>query len=166
MFTLTDNPILAFHYNHPTLLLIILIFAAALSGIPLVAKLLDTDSRKKKGQVPLALIMLASLGAGLTTAITVPQNGNVDNQKLYTAIEDQTSLERIEINNDGFSENLPLHRAIDGSPINQNSATLIGYHDSHEITFKISMDNSTGQITDLIIIRPATGVPAEEILNG
>lgn len=163
MFTLTDNPILAFHYNNPILLIIILIFAIALSGIPLAAKIFDTDSRKKKGQVPLALIMLASLGAVLTTAFTVPQNGNVDNQKLYTAIEDQTSLERVEVNNHGF---MSLDRAIDGSPITQNSPTLVGYHDSHEITFKISMDNSTGQIADLVIIRPDAGVFAEEILNG
>lgn len=163
MFTLTDNPILAFHYNNPILLIIILIFAFGLSGILLTAKIFDEGSRKKKGQTPLALIMLASLGAVLTTAITLPHNGNVDNQKLYTAIEDQTSLERVEINNYGF---MPLDRAIDGSPINQNSATLVGYHDSHEITFKISMNNSTGQIADLIIIRPATAVSAEEILNG
>lgn len=163
MFTLTDNPILAFHYNNPVLLIIILIFAVGLSGISLAAKVFDEGSRKKKGQTTLALIMLASFGAMLTTAITVPHNGNVDNQKLYTAIEDQTSLERVEINNSGF---MPLDRAIDGSQINQNSATLIGYHDSHEITFKISMNNSTGQIADLVIIQPAAGVSTEEILNG
>lgn len=158
MFTLTDNALLAFYYDYRVVVLLIGFLIAVPAAVLLV--------RGRLGTKPAVTATLVAYGMGVTLGVillvTTPEQGNIDEDAVYSAIEDQTRLESVEAVDTPWAGR-PVARVIDGSEIQQDSPELIGYYDGVEVTFKATVDGSTGDLTDLVVVSPATVVSADDL---
>lgn len=158
MFTLTDNALLAFYYDYRVVVLLIGILIAVPAALLLV--------RGKLGTRPAVAATLVAYGLGVTLCVaplvTASEQGNIDEAAVYSVIEDQTRLESVEAVDTPWGGR-PVTRVIDGSEIQQDSPELIGYYDGVEVTFKATVDGSTGDLTDLVVVSPASAVTADDL---
>lgn len=152
MFTHTDNPLLAFAIH---LLPFAFIAAIACCAAGLIAV---SDGRGKTAGIFL------TLGAAFLLAVCVggPKypSGNFDMDKVVSAIEEQTALESVYIADDVA---VKAHRIAAGEDDLSKVPELVGYTNSREVTFKVTLDPDTGEITRLIVVNPAETISGEDL---
>lgn len=156
MLQITHSPLLGFVADN-------LLLIAGGSFAALVLLILLISAHSEIGPViamPLGVIAYVLIVLPLAASVGF-HTENVDHDKVYAAVESQTSLQHVQTGRDLDH----LKQAIDGSPISDDSPTLVGYAGGVEVTFKVTLDNDTGKITDLVVVSPATSVTYDDLLH-
>lgn len=154
MFTSTDNPLLSFviHYDALWFGLGLLCFVVALvvAVFPL-----------KKTSVIAFGLGLALFGGSFELMAQYPA-GNLDVGKVVSAIEEQTALESVYIEDDYLRM---ADRIVSDEDDLSRIPDMAGYTNSREVTFKVTLDPETGEITNLVVVSPAEAVSVDDLLT-
>lgn len=155
MFQLSNSPIPGWAYNSPALG-VACVFAIA----TLMVIILAFATRVRRRGFCLLGALVYTVALVLISVAYIP-TGNVDSDKVFEAIEDQTSLHAVE----RTATNVSLWSVVNGAPITRDTPELVGYTGGTEVRFKVSLDDETGDITDLVIVRPAESITVDDLLG-